>query len=141
MSREHGMHPAMHLPVPAVSQITNPTIKNKSQRFFFFPVLINTKNKNLLENHPGFSGMVKPAWLWVAEVTFIVPVTAAVLWAMSAQPTQRSGQHRSSRDLLGVKSISKHSAGFGRFQSVLCDAPYSLPLFGLVQQSLLLIRP
>lgn len=60
MSREHGMHPAMHLPVPAVSQITNLTIKNKSQRLFF-PVLINTKNKNLLQNHRGFSGMVKPS--------------------------------------------------------------------------------
>lgn len=63
MSNEHGMHPAMYLPVLAVSQITNPTIKNKSQRLFFFPVLINTKNKNLLENHPGFGGMVKSAWM------------------------------------------------------------------------------
>lgn len=115
------MHPAMHLPVPAVSQITNPTIKNKSQRLFFFPVLINTKNKNLPENHPGFSGMAKlPGWgLWVAEVTFIVPVTAAVPWAMSAQPTLRSGH---STGAAGTSSGLKASAntlqdlgGFSQF--------------------------
>lgn len=144
VSRECGMHPAMHLPVPAVSQITNPTVKNKSQRLFFFPVLINTKNKNLPENHPGFSGMAKPAWMGAVGGRGDVHCPchrSSAVGNVSPAHTEVRAQHWSSRDLLGVKSISKHAAGFGRFQSVLCDAPYSSPLFGLIQQRLLLIRP
>lgn len=78
----------------------------------------------------------------MAEVTFMVAGIAAAPWAMSAQPTQRSGHSSGAAGTSsGLKAASKHAAGFKGFQSVLCDSPYSSPLFRLVQQRLLLIRP